>query len=321
MAQILQDALKDIQIVDLTRLLPGPLATDILASYGATIYKIELKGVRYDTKQLPPFKNGVSTLYVLLNHRKKVYQIDLESDDGRKQLNKLIQHADVIIEQFRPGFLVKYGLDAKSVQALNDQIIYISLTGYGQTGSRKDWPGHDINFMAESGLLDMNRSHTGQPIIPAVQIADIVGGSYQLIMQCMAAIIGKKYGAVIDIAMLDGVKPLVTFPLSQINGGMDPHQFRLLSGGLVNYNVYQCANKEWVALGALELKFWNRFCDLVNKPTWKREDIISLQTDHFNKDKVDELFQSKTVNEWVSLNEQHFFCLSKICTLKEVAVE
>ena len=212
------------------------------------------------------------------------------------------------------------GLDANvsDVQSINPDIIYISLTGYGQSGPKSDWPGHDINFMAESGLLDLNRSEDGKPVIPAVQVADIVGGSYQLALQCMAAIIGNKKGAYLDISMVDGLVPLLALPMSQLVGGIDPHQFSMLSGGLVNYNVYQCADDRWIALGALELKFWNTFCDVAQQPSWKRTDIISLQVDQFDKRLVDDLFYSKTVDQWMALNEKKPFCLSPVLGIQEL---
>ncbi len=314
---MLSNALKGKRILDFSLLLPGPLATDLLAKMGAEVIKIEHPSKLDETRHYPPFKNGEALLYTMLNATKKSIIIDYRSKEHRPQILQMVREADILVEQFRPEVMQRWGLAYEDLKKVNPNLIYISLTGYGQKGPYALKAGHDLNYLACTGVLDLIRDERGKPVIPGVQIADVAGGSYMLVTACLAALVEGK-GQYIDIAMLDGVAPLLTFPYAQLLGGVNPQEIRLLNGGLVNYNVYPCKGGQWVALGALEVRFWNRFCLAVEKPDWQREHFGELSTSVFAYDLVEALFLTKTREEWADWAAEKDVCLSPVLTLEEV---
>lgn len=318
-----KELLQGIKILDFTRLLPGPLATQLLAQMGAEVVKIEHPQRADMASNFPPYVNGKSALYQLVNHDKRIESIDYTQSPGREAALALIQTADVMIEQFRPGVMAQWDLDYETLSALNPQLIYISLSGYGQEGPYAQMAGHDLNYLAYSGLLSLNCDETGKPVIPGAQIADIAGGSYGAVMACLAGLFQRSRtgkGGFFDVSMLSGLMPLLTIPFSQHFGGLDPYLYNALSGGLVNYNVYECADGRWMALGALEIKFWNAFCQLVNQPTWQRQQLLELSVHVFPKDEIVAFFKLKTQAEWITLIEKSAFdvCLSPVLLLSEI---
>jgi alpha-methylacyl-CoA racemase len=313
--------LNDCTIVDFTRLLPGPLATQQLALLGAKIIKIEHPRRGDMAKFQPPFVDGLSSLYRMLNYNKEVLELDYESEDGRAMITALIQKADVLIEQFRPGVMDALGFGYEQVKAFNPGIVYISLSGYGQNSDLANTAGHDLNYLAESGLLSLNTDENGKPIIPGFQVADIAGGAYGTVMACLAGLLNKAktgMGGYYDVGMYQGILPFLTIPASQHFGGLDPYALKVLNGDLVNYNLYQCADNEWIALGALEMKFWKNFCTLVHKPDWLRSNPLELSIHLFPQKEVAALFLEKTQSEWLVLAEGQDICLSPVRKLPEV---
>jgi crotonobetainyl-CoA:carnitine CoA-transferase CaiB-like acyl-CoA transferase len=318
------EILQGVKILDFTRLLPGPLATQLLAQMGAEVIKVEHPKRADIAKGQPPFVNGSSTLYQSLNFAKDIRTLDYTQSPDKDKVLALIQSADVMIEQFRPGVMAQWGLAYEDLVKINPQLIYISLSGYGQDGPYAHLAGHDINYLAYSGMLSLNCDDQGKPIIPGVQIADIAGGSYGTVMACLAGLFQRSRtgkGAYFDVAMLDALVPLLAIPAAQQFGGMDPYTFNVLSGGLVNYNVYECADTRWMALGALEIKFWNAFCTLVGQPTWQRQQLLELSIQVFPKHEIEALFRTKTQAEWVALTEKMALdvCLSPVLTMSEIA--
>ncbi len=312
--------LKGIKIIDFTRLLPGPLGTHLLSQLGADILKIESPKRMDYTRFYDPKIGKESTMHYSLNHTKKQCIIDYETTKGYDEVIELIKTADVLIEQFRPGAMKKFKLSFQEIKKINPTIVYISVTGYGQYGENSHKAGHDLNYMATSGLLDLNRDETGKPIIPGFQVADIAGGSYMLVTACTSGLLAQKLqqkAQYVDVSLLDA-----TIPLGAIAHGMDEgdrcyKKFPLLSGMMVNYNVYECADQKWIALGALELKFWNSFCDMINEPTWKAVNNEELIIGVFNKERIENLFKTKTRADWISLSKEYDVCLSPILSIKE----
>lgn len=313
-----------LKVLDFTRLLPGPLATQMLLQQGAEVLKITRKGSVDYLKNYPPFVKDVSTLYYMLNDGKTELSIDFESEKGREELEVLIREADLLIEQFRPGVMQHWNLHYEAVKAINPGIIYLSLTGYGQTGPYAKEAGHDLNYLALSAVLDLNRDENGKPVIPGIQIADIAGGAYRVQSACLAALVERYQtgkGKYIDLSMTDGLLPLLTYPLSQYFGGWDPRELNILSGGLVNYNVYKTADDEWMALGALELKFWNAFCLAVERKDWQRENIQELSVHVFPESEVEAVFASKTREAWTAFAQGKDLCLTPVLKLEELEQE
>ncbi len=313
--------LENIQILDFSRLLPGPLATDLLQQLGASIHKVEHPVKGDYTKLQPPMVNGESTLYTALNGNKQVSKIDFLMPEGLQQVKALIAEADVVLEQFRPGVMAQWGLGYEAAKAVKEDIIYISLSGYGQNGPYAQKAGHDLNYLALSGILGLTTDATGRPTLPGVQVADIGSGAYMTVNACLAGLYHRQRtgkGSYHDVSMFDGLLPLLTIPATMHWGGVNPSEARFLSGALVNYNVYQTADKQWVALAALEMKFWNNFCQLTGHPQWQRQHQLELAVTVFPFQEVEVLFASKSLAEWLTLAQQADICLSPIKQAQEV---
>ncbi len=314
--------LEGIKIVDFTRLLPGPLGTHLLSQLGAEVIKIESPKRMDYTRFYEPKIGDTSAMFHTMNHTKKQLMIDYESQEGYQEIVNIIKDVDVLVEQFRPGAMKEFKLSFDEVKKINPNIVYISVTGYGQTGTYNAKAGHDLNYMATSGLLDLNRDEKGKPIIPGFQIADIAGGSYMLVSACTSGLLAQRIqqkAQYIDVSLLDATVPLGAIAQGMHQGKASYKQTPILSGMLVNYNVYECKDQKWIALGALELKFWNSFCEMVAQPTWKATKDTQLIDGVFDKEKLISLFKSKTQAEWTTLSKEYDVCLSPILTIEEVS--
>ncbi|HUH29680.1 CaiB/BaiF CoA-transferase family protein [Gelidibacter sp.] len=314
--------LQGITVIDFTRLLPGPLGTHLLSQLGARVIKIESPKRLDYTRFYDPKIEECSVLFHTMNHFKEQVIIDYETVEGYQKVSDLIATADVLIEQFRPGAMASFNLNFEAVKKINPNIVYVSVTGYGQNGDLHTKAGHDINYLATAGLLDLNRDENGKPIIPGFQIADIAGGSYMLLSACTSGLLAQKLQnkpQYIDLSLLDATIPLNAIAHSMSQGGSSYKKMLILSGMMVNYNVYECSDGKWMALGALEPKFWNAFCDLVNKPEWKGKSDLELINGVFPKAELEALFKSKTRDEWTDLSKNYDTCLSPILEIEEVA--
>jgi alpha-methylacyl-CoA racemase len=253
--------LSGIKILDLTRLLPGPMCTLHLADMGADVIKIEDTVAGDYARFIPPMQHKNSFFFNSVNRNKKSVAIDYTKEKGRELFLKFVETADVLVESFRPGLMAKFGLDYNTLKKINPRLIYCSITGYGQTGPYSDKAGHDINFCAYAGVLHKKNE---KPSIPNFQIGDSIGGTLNAAMGILAALVQQKMtgeGQYIDVAMMDGVLAHATTSLAQINNG--EHGF--LTGALPCYAIYETSDNKYMALGALEFKFWERFCKTINR--------------------------------------------------------
>ncbi|MGV8946065.1 MAG: CaiB/BaiF CoA transferase family protein [Lutibacter sp.] len=314
--------LEGVCILDFTRLLPGPLGTSLLSEMGAEVIKIESPKRLDPTRFYQPKIAENSVLFHLLNHNKESLIIDYESEEGKELIKEKIKKAAILIEQFRPGAMANFGFSFEEVKKINPKIVYISITGYGQTGDLKDKAGHDLNFFALSGLLDLNRDEQGKPVIPGFQIADIAGGSYMLLSACTSGLLAQQrhqQAQYIDLSILHATISMGAVAHGMQQGGVSYNDTPILSGLLVNYNVYECKDGKWIALAALELKFWNRFCEMVQKTDWKSSDVTELVQGVFDKEKLEILFKEKTRDEWIFQSKEYDICLSPILSQQEVS--
>lgn len=313
--------LKGIKILDFSRLLPGPLGTHMLGQMGAEVIKIESPKRMDYARFYEPKMNGVSTLFHTLNHCKTQMVVDYETPEGYREIVDQIRSADVLVEQFRPGAMEGFNLSFETVKRINPKIVYVSVTGYGQTGDKKYAAGHDLNYMAETGLLGMNRDENGRPVIPGFQVADIAGGSFMLVAACTTGLLAQRMqqkAQYIDVSLFDATLAVGAIAQGMLQGNADYAQTPFLSGLMVNYNVYECADRKWIALGALELKFWNSFCDMVVQPSWKTDKNTDLTAGVFDKRKLEELFKTKTRDEWINKSVDFDVCLSPVLDAAEV---
>ena len=311
--------LEGIRIIDFTRLLPGPVATHMLAQMGAEVIKIESPRRRDYARQGLKQVDGASSLFHQLNHNKSLRLIDYETEEGLAEVKELIRGADALIEPFRPGAMAAWGLDYESLKALNPKLVYVSMTGYGQSGELARVAGHDANYLAHSGLLSLLKDEGGKPILPGFQLAD-VSGAYAAVMAIQAALIQQfrtGEGACLDVSLCAAALPFLTVPYSLYSDGFDHRSFNVLNGKTaVNYAVYACADGKCLAVAALELKFWNALCEAFGKLEWQRSHQLELMRVSFPHTEVEALFQSKPQAEWLALLEGKDVCVSPILEME-----
>ncbi len=308
--------LTGMKILDLTRLLPGGYATQLLGDLGAEVLKVEEPWQGDYMRWMEPYFPGTqeSALYFGLNRNKKSLKLNLKSSEGREVFFKLLKSYDVVLEGFRPGVMESLGLGYEVLQAANPRVILCSISGYGQDGPYRLRSGHDINYTAIAGALGLAGVPGGQPVLPAVQVADLGGGALLAVAGVLAAYIARErtgVGEYVDVSMLDGAVSWMTMLYAQLAAG-DPTLKRgegRLSGGDICYHVYESKDGSYMSLGALEPKFWQAFCQTVG-----REDLISQQ---FSRDpgalaEVESIFKQKTQAEWVEFLQDKDLCCEPI---------
>lgn len=313
--------LEGIKIIDFTRLLPGPLATHLLAQMGAEVIKIESPQRMDYARMSGPQVDGASILFHQLNHNKKSLILDYNSEEGKNEILKLIKEADVLIEQFRPGAMESWGLDFPKIKKINPTIIYVSITGYGQEGNLKNEAGHDFNYLARSGVMSLIKDENGKPIVPDTQFSDI-GGAYMAVMATQAALIKRQKtneGAHVDVSLCDAVAPFMTIPYSLHTGEMNFRKYNVINGKTtVNYSAYECADGKWLSVAAMEIKFWNNICEAIEKPEWKRTSQMELLVSVFPKKEIEDFFKTKKRDEWVEVFRGKDVCIAPILEIEEM---
>lgn len=315
------DLLTHINILDFTRLLPGPVATHLLAQMGAKVTKIESPKrpdyLRFMGSQI----DGANVLFHQLNHNKEQLHIDYNQAAGKAQVVALVKASDVLIEQFRPGAMKAWGLGYEELKAINPQLIYVSVTGYNQEGDYKNEAGHDFNYLAYSGIMSLLKDDQGKPVVPGTQFSDI-GGAYMIIIALQGALIRRANtgeGAYLNVPLANAVLPYLAFPYALHCSQLHHEQFNVLNGKTVaNYAAYECADNKWISLAAVEMKFWNNFCDLVNKREWKTENPFTLFNNQFDKSQVEALFKTKTRDEWTAFFKDKDVCIAPILDIEEL---
>ena len=313
--------LAGIRILDLTRLLPGPVTTLHLADLGADVIKIEDPQVGDYARTLGTGQgeeNGQSSAYFrMINRNKQGLRLDLKKPEGVEVFMRLAREADVIIESFRPGVMDKLGVGYAAIAAVNPKIAYCSISGYGQDGPYKDRAGHDINYLGYAGVLDQIGSEGGNPAIPNFQIADLLGGALTAAMGILAAVVEAQrtgQGRYIDVSMTDSVLAHTYFTMLRLNdaGQSAPRGSDLLSGGLPCYATYRCADGKYMAVGALEGKFWKIACAVLGRPDW-----LKRQWDASLRGELAELFATRPRDEWTSLFAAVDCCITPILSPEE----
>ena len=269
--------LKDILVLDFSTLLPGPMATLILSEAGAEVIKFERPGTGEDARLTAPKIDGESIGFSVLNHGKRSVAIDLKSKGAIEVLRPLLEKADVLVEQFRPGVMDRLGLGYDTVREINPGLIYCSITGYGQTGPKASAAGHDLNYVGDAGILSLSRGPDEQPTMPYGLIADIGGGTYPAVVNILLALMARQQsgkGTHLDIAMSEGAFAFAYWAHAEgvIAGQEIENASGRLTGGLARYRLYTAADGRQIAVGALEEKFWQSFCDVIGLPQDLRDD-------------------------------------------------
>jgi crotonobetainyl-CoA:carnitine CoA-transferase CaiB-like acyl-CoA transferase len=319
--------LSDVRILDLTRLLPGGFCTLLLADLGADVIKVEDTGQGDYVRWAPPYYGSEeqthlgtrSAIYLALNRNKRSIRLDLKQEQGKQALTKLAESADVLVESFRPGVLEKLGVGYEMLRGANPALVYCPITGYGQDGPNRDRAGHDMNYLGLNGVLGLTGEAGGPPIQSGAQIADLGGGALMAALGILAALQEARRsgeGQMVDISMTDGSLAWLVMEAGRYFGsGEVPKRGEvMLSGGIICYRPYE-AKDGWVTCGALEPKFWGAFCRGVG-----REDLIEQQFAKPGSDahrQVEEIFRTKTREEWGAFNDEHDAMIEPVLDLDE----
>jgi len=313
------DPLAGVRVLDLSRLLPGAFCTHILRELGATVTKIEPPGGDPLRRLAPIAADGNSVFHHLLNRGKETIELDLRSPADRSRLDAMLETHDVLVDNFRASTAKRLALDRDAIRAAHPRLIHCSITGYGQDGPGADRAGHDINFVAEAGLLSFDVTGRHAPALPRMFIADVGGGAMSAVIGILAALVGRSFsagdhrGSHIDISMHHASLYWLMLPAARLLvKDVSPDAPDLPTDGTCAcYNVYECADGKWIALGALEAHFWARFCERIGKPEW-----AALQYDRAAQigiiDDLRSLITMRTRDEWVRAFEADDICVSPV---------
>lgn len=316
--------LKGIRILDLSRLLPGGYASQMLADFGADVIKIEEPGSGDYSRSFPPYGVGGMSLYFLaLNRNKRSLTLNLKGEEGRTIFLRLIEQADVLLESFRPGVLERLGLGYEHLKTLNPRLVYCAISGYGQDGPYRSRAGHDLNYAGYAGLLHYNRGSDGVPAMPPTQLGDLAGGSLLAVVGIMAALLGRGQsgeGRMVDVSMTEGVQALLPLVSAlYLNTGEVPIPgTSRLDGGQPCYNIYETRDGKYVTLAALEYKFWHTFCTHIGHlellpfytPAGQAESAEAIEL-------LRTIFKTRTRDEWLAELSAIDACVGPVYDLAE----
>lgn len=308
--------LSGLRVLDLTRLLPGPFCTLYLAQLGAEVIKIEEPGGGDYARLLSP------ELFALVNRGKASLTLDLRKADDLAAFKTLVVDADVVIESFRPGVMERLGCGYEVLKAINPKLVFAALTGYGYTGPYRDRPGHDMNYCAYAGALEQIGPAGGAPVLPGFQIADLAGGALTCAVGVLAAVLGARAsgkGCFVDAAMLDGTLALQAVTLASLRAtGTPPSRGEdLLTGALPNYSLYECADGKFLAVAALEPKFWAEFCRIAGHPQWAKRPLAPGAAGATLRAEVAALIRTRSRDEWEALVAHEETCVSAVLSPDE----
>src|SRR5215831_19810428 len=310
--------LSGLLVVDFTTLLPGPLATLMLAEAGAEVIKIEQPGGE-NARRFPPMIDGESAAFVMLNRGKISMNLDLKNEMDRAKLTQLIKRADILVEQFRPGVMTRLGLGYEDVRAHNPRLVYCSISGYGQSGPRVHEAGHDINYIGNTGLLDLQPGPLERPVVPPMLAADIAGGSFPAVINILLALRARDQngqGCHIDIAMTDA---MFTFTWAALALGVATQRFPApgemwLVGGSPRYQIYPAKDGKLIACGAIEQKFWLAFAKAISLP---QQYIDDTRDPKATCDAVARLIMVRSSDEWRPIFAAADCCTTIVTPLEE----
>jgi crotonobetainyl-CoA:carnitine CoA-transferase CaiB-like acyl-CoA transferase len=315
--------LAGIRVLDLSRLLPGPVLTMVLADMGADVVKVEAPGVGDYLRQMPPARRDLGGRFLAVNRNKRSLVLDLKHPSGRDALLAMVERADVVVETFRPGVLDRLGVGYAALEARNPGIVLCSISGYGQSGPYVHRAGHDINYIGLAGVLAMGGERDGMPAMPGVQIADLPGGALWGATAVLAALVGRQCtgrGAHLDISMTEGALALLAPELGAHDaGGPTPSRgTTTLNGGLACYRVYRTGDGRYLSVGALEPKFWLAF----NQAIGRKADMAELIAPPVQQDaiaaEVQAILETRSRDEWVAHLQPFDCCCEPVLELDEV---
>ncbi|WP_323752682.1 CaiB/BaiF CoA-transferase family protein [Marinobacter sp.] len=316
--------LNALKVLDFSTLLPGPYATMMLADMGADVLRVEAPDRVDLVKVIPPFDGKFSTAYSYLGRGKQTLQLNLKQEGSADKIKELVKEYDVVVEQFRPGVMDRLGIGYETLKTINPKLIYCAITGYGQTGPYKDRAGHDINYLAISGVAShCGRADSGPPPM-GIQIADVAGGSHHAVMGILAAVIKRQQtgeGAFVDISMTDTAFAMNAMAgAAAIAGGQTQKpESGMLNGGTF-YDYYQTSDGRWLSVGSLEPQFSARLCDVLEIPEMKSFALSqSPEQQQALKNAIKQKVALKTFAEWREIFAEVDACVEPVLTIEEAA--
>jgi len=293
-----------------------------LADMGADVVKIEDTGAGDYARTLGRVRDGMTEFFRLINRNKRALRLDLKDAAGREVFMRLAEGADVIVEGFRPGVMDKFGVGYPAIAAINPRVVYCSVTGYGQDGPYAMRAGHDINYIGYSGILDQLGSEGNPPVVPNFQIGDLLGGALMPLAGMLAALVDARTsgkGRYVDVAMADAALAHAVLPLVDLleRGSPPERGTSMLSGGLPCYNVYATSDGRYMAVGALEPKFWHALCDALGCPELKVQHFVFGSRAAPAKARLASIFASQTQAHWTEKLQDLDACVSPALTIEE----
>lgn len=314
--------LAGVRILDLTRLLPGPVATLHLADLGADVVKIEDPQVGDYARTLGKGQGEDSAYFRMINRNKRGMRLDLKQPEGVEVFMALAREADGVVESFRPGVADKLGIGYEAVRAVNPRIAYCSISGYGQNGPYRHLAGHDLNYLGYAGVLEQIGHAGGPPVIPNFQIADLLGGALTAAMGILAVLLEAQrtgQGRHIDVSMTDSVLAHAYFAMLRLSdaGTSAPRGTDLLSGGLPCYSVYETADHRYMAVAALEPKFWQSCCQVLGRPDLVERHWVAGEEGAKVKAELAAIFATRSRDEWAALFVPADCCVTPVLSPEE----
>ena len=315
-----------VRVLDFSRLLPGPYCSQILADLGAEVIRVD-DATRPDGGDLMREEAdlegfGGGRFFDLVNRGKKSIALNLRDPRAVEIVKRLVVDVDIVLEGFRPGVMQRLGVGYEALAAVKPSLVFCALSGYGQTGPYRDQAGHDLNYLALSGALHHNRAHDSGPAIGAIQTADLAGGALSAATAILAALLDAKLngrGRFLDVAMADGALALNVYALSLLNQrGLEPAAgAELITGGAACYQVYATQDQRHLAVGALEQKFWLRFCEILGRPELSDRGHRCGQEGRAVIAEVAAMIAKKTLAQWREIFKNEDCCVSPVMTLQE----
>ena len=309
--------LDGIRVLDLSRLLPGPYASHILASFGADIIKIEKPGEGDYLRDYPPQAQAINATFLTINRGKRSMALDLRKPAGKEIFRSLAGRSDVVLDGFRPGVMDKLGLGYEKLATINPRIIYAALTGYGQVGPNAQKAGHDLNYIALSGMLDLLGDGNGVPLMPGVQIADVAAGALPTVIGVLLALQHRaksKRGQMVDISMFDSLLGLMPVQVANYTATKRRPQRgkERLFGRYACYNIYPVRNGRFMAVAALEPKFWAALCTAIDRQDLIQDQYVEGHAQEILIAELTRIFQKKQVSEWMEIFGEFDACVTEV---------
>ncbi len=309
------------RVLDLSRLLPGPYCSLILADFGAEVIRVEPPGGGDWTRYVPPLApDGQSVLFHAVNRGKKSLALNLKAEEGRAIFLRLVRTADVLLESFRPGVMERLGLGYDRLAEENPRLVYCALSGYGPQGPYRERAGHDLNYIGLAGLLDLTGLRAGPPVIPGAPVADLAGALWAAVGILLALLDRERTGRGqrVDASLLGGALSLLPIAVSHLQGGQPMARgASTLTGGVVCYNIYETADGGFVTLSALEPEFWAAFCRVAGREDWLGQQFAPALPGNPTWEEMRAFFRTRTRKEWAEVMAGMDACCEPVYTLGE----